>query len=70
MKGQGRGEVLEVGRVEDEEGRERVEGVQVLDPWRLWALSVLLPSKLPLSSMAEKEGLSQLLETYIFCSSL
>lgn len=70
MKGQGRGEVLEVGRVEDEEGRERSEGVQVLDLWRVRALSVLLPSKLPLSSMAEKEGLSQLLETYIFCSSL
>lgn len=59
-----------MGRVEDEEGQERSEGVQVLDPWRLWALSVLLPSKLPLSSMAEKEGLSQLLETYTFCSSL
>lgn len=66
MKGQGSGEVLEVGRVEDEEGQERSEGVQVLNLWIAWALSDLLPSKLPLFSMAEKEGLSQLLETYIF----
>lgn len=55
-----------MGRVEDEEGQERSEGVQVLNLWIEWALSDLLPSKLPLFSMAEKEGLSQLLETYIF----
>lgn len=35
-----------MGRVEDEEGRERSEGVQVLDLWIAWALSDLLPSKL------------------------